>query len=70
MLAETARVAAPGARLVIITHEIRLLERLLDAAPARAAWASDEILRLKLPFKSGGLNPRIYVLRRVSVDGG
>ena len=70
LLREATRVAASGARLVLITHEIRLLERLLDSPPVRAAWATDEILRLKLPFKSGGLNPRIYVLRRVSVDGG
>jgi 23S rRNA G2445 N2-methylase RlmL len=70
MLAETARVAAPGARMVLVTHEIRLLERLLDASPTRTAWATDEILRDKLPFKSGGLNPRIYVLRRLSGEGG
>jgi tRNA (guanine6-N2)-methyltransferase len=70
LLAEAARVAAPAARMVLVTHEIRLLERLLDSPPTRAAWATDEILRLKLPFKSGGLNPRIYCLRRVTGDGG
>ena len=67
MLAEAARVAAPGARLVLVTHEIRLLERLLDATPA---WAVEEVIRVKLPFKSGGLNPRIYSLRRPAGSGG
>ena len=59
LLAEATRVAAPGARMTLITHEVRLLERLLATPDLSAAWESDQILRVKLPFKSGGLNPRI-----------
>ena len=70
LLTEAARVAAPAARMVLVTHEIRLLEGLLDSPSIRAAWAVEEVLRVKLLFKSGGLNPRIYVLRRTLGDGG
>ena len=69
LLREATRVAAPGARLVLITHEIRLLERLLAAADLQEAWTTEQILRVKLPFKSGGLNPRIYLLRRATTIG-
>jgi ubiquinone/menaquinone biosynthesis C-methylase UbiE len=65
LLREATRVAAAGARLVLITHEIRLLERLLAVSDMQAAWTTEQILRVKLPFKSGGLNPRVYLLRRV-----
>lgn len=64
LLAEATRMAAPGARLLLVTHEVRLLERLLAAPPFAAAWTPADILRVKLPFKSGGLNPRIYCLTR------
>jgi tRNA (guanine6-N2)-methyltransferase len=44
-LREAARVAAPGARLVLLTHELRLFERCLPGArawwrPERAAGAA------------------------------
>jgi predicted RNA methylase len=67
LLDEAARVAAPAARMVLVTHEVRLLESLLDTTPA---WAVEEVIRVKLPFKSGGLNPRIYSLRRLAGPGG
>ncbi len=64
LLAEATRVAAPGAQLTLITHEVRLLDRLLVAPPLAAAWQPVETLRITLPFGAGGLNPRIYCLRR------
>ncbi len=64
LLAEAGRVAAPGAHLALITHEVRLLDRLLAAPPLAAVWQPVETLRITLPFGVGGLNPRIYCLRR------
>lgn len=58
-LREAARIAAPGARAVFITHEIRLMERVLrDCAHL---WAVQQEIRV---FQ-GGLHPRIYLLDRV-----
>ncbi|CAN5850509.1 methyltransferase domain-containing protein [soil metagenome] len=57
MLIELGRIAAPGARLVLVTHEVRLTERLLEDHPlwsvvhARRAW-------------HGGHQPLLCVLRR------
>jgi len=56
-LREMARVAAPGARFVLLTHELRLLERTLRA---QAAWRSGEPLRVF----HGGHYPRVYLLTR------
>jgi SAM-dependent methyltransferase len=66
LLAEATRVAAPGARLVLITHEIRLLDRLLAEPALAAAWRRAETIRVTLPFGAGGLNQRIFVLHRRS----
>jgi tRNA (guanine6-N2)-methyltransferase len=57
LLAEAARVARPGARAALLSHELRLMERLLDES---AAWALESATRVDV----GGLNPRIFVLRR------
>jgi len=57
LLAEAARVARPGARCVLLSHEVRLLERLLSGAPV---WRVEPPIRVDL----GGLYPRIFVLRR------
>lgn len=57
LLAEAARVARPGARCVLLSHEVRLMERLLAEQPV---WQPEEIIRIDL----GGLHPRIFVLRR------
>jgi tRNA (guanine6-N2)-methyltransferase len=55
-LQEAARVAAPGARLAVITHELRLLE----ATMAReAGWRQEELVRVF----HGGHRPGIFVLR-------
>ncbi|MCY3719597.1 MAG: methyltransferase domain-containing protein [Anaerolineaceae bacterium] len=58
VLAEAARVAAPGARAVFITHEIRLMERTLREFADR--WTTQKEVRV---FQ-GGLHPRIYLLAR------
>jgi 23S rRNA G2445 N2-methylase RlmL len=61
VLAEAARVAKPGARFVLITHEVRLMDRLL--AP-QTAWTCERSIMVGL----GGLHPRIYVLQRTLSD--
>lgn len=57
LLAEAARVAAPSAACVIISHEVRLMESLLEAS-------SDWQLRHTVRINLGGLHPRIFVLQR------
>ncbi len=57
ILAEAARVAKPDARFVLMTHEVQLMEVLLERS---AEWAVEEQRRVRL----GGLYPRIFVLRR------
>lgn len=58
LLQEAARVAQPGARLVLITQEVRLMEQALTPPPT--LWQVEKVLKLTLR----GLHPRIYVLRR------
>ncbi len=57
LLAEAARLARRGARFVLITHEVRLVESLLVES---TDWATLQVLKVWL----GGLNPRIFVLER------
>jgi SAM-dependent methyltransferase len=59
LFAEAARIAAPGARMVLLTHEVRLLERV--AAQHAGAWRQEEQLRVR----SGGMTPRVYLFRRL-----
>jgi 23S rRNA G2445 N2-methylase RlmL len=59
ILREAARVAKPGARFALITHEVRLMEQLL-AQPA-FSWRVGQVLRVEL----GGLFPRVFVLEKV-----
>jgi 16S rRNA G966 N2-methylase RsmD len=59
LLTEAARVARPDARCVLLSHEVRLLERLLDGHPN---WQIEQRLRVDV----GGLKPQITVLRRVA----
>jgi len=61
VLAEAARVAQPFARMVLLTHEVRLLERI--AARFAEQWEVLDVLRVR----SGGMTPRIVVLRRSNV---
>ena len=57
LLAEAARVARRGARAALLSHEVRLMERLLAEMPA---WEVVSVTRVDL----GGLYPRIFLLRR------
>ncbi len=57
VLREAARVAKPGARFVVLSHEVQLMEYLLDES---TVWETEQMLRVAL----GGLYPRIFVLRR------
>lgn len=58
-LAEAARVAMPGARMVLLTHEVRLIEQVIQTYADR--WQVEEVVRVR----TGGMNPRMYLLRRV-----
>lgn len=58
ILREAARVARPGARFGLITHEARLMEQLL--ADEQSPWRIQQVLRVEL----GGLHPRIFVLQK------
>lgn len=58
LMAEATRLAAPGARMALITHEVRLLEH--AAAPFEAHWALQDVI----PVRSGGMTPRIFLWRR------
>ena len=61
-LREAARVAAPGARLVLLTHELRLFERCLPGA--RAWWHPERAVQV---FQKGH-HPVIHLLRRERAD--
>jgi tRNA (guanine6-N2)-methyltransferase len=58
IFAEATRVAAPAARMVLLTHEVRLLERM--ASDYTEAWRMEKVLRVR----SGGMTPRMYLFRR------
>jgi len=57
LLDEAARVSRHGARFVLITHEIRLMQNLLE----QQQWW---VLETTIPITLTGLHPRIYVLVR------
>jgi 23S rRNA G2445 N2-methylase RlmL len=58
MFAEAARVAVRGARFVLITHEIRLIEQWLAK---QSDWVQERSIKITLR----GLHPRIFVLTRL-----
>lgn len=62
VLREAARVTTAGGFFVAITQEIRLWENVVAASSAD--WTIETVLPIKLPFGSGHLHPRIYLLRR------
>jgi tRNA (guanine6-N2)-methyltransferase len=64
VLRETARVAAPGGALLLVTHELRLFERCLAAA---GRWWSVE---RAVQVWQKGHHPKVYVLRRQRETGG
>jgi SAM-dependent methyltransferase len=57
LLREAARVLKSGGRCVLLSHEVRLMESLLDDSPV---WDVEQNIRVAL----GGLYPRIFVLKR------
>lgn len=57
LLNEAARVARPGSHCVLLSHEVRLMEYLIDNRPE---WSLHSAIRIDL----GGLHPRIFVLER------
>ncbi len=57
-LREAARIAAPGARLVVLTHDLKLFGRMLDASTAWCATAEHRVYH-------GGHHPRLYRLARL-----
>ncbi len=57
VLKEAGRIAKPGAKGVFITHEVKLMEELLEESPH---WRIQQVIRITL----GGLHPRIFVLER------
>ncbi|MCD0445099.1 methyltransferase [Glycomyces sp. A-F 0318] len=59
MLRTARRLAAPGARFAVLTHEVRLMERLLPRHERH--WHAEEVHRA---FQKGH-HPRIYVLGAV-----
>jgi predicted RNA methylase len=64
VLAEAGRLVAARGRMVVITQEVRLFERVLAAQGAR--WTMTRTVPLKLPAntRSGYIRPRIYLLLR------
>jgi tRNA (guanine6-N2)-methyltransferase len=58
VFAEATRVAQPGARMVLITHEVRLLERTAERFAQQ--WQLLDLLRVR----SGGMTPAVALLRR------
>ncbi len=61
LFAEAARVARPGAPLIAITPQVRLLERSVDSD----RWAIETVLRPTIPTNASPIKPGIYVLRRL-----
>lgn len=59
ILLEASRIAAPGARAVFITHEIKLMDRVLSDYTNQ--WRVKNVARV---FQ-GGLHPKIYVLEKL-----
>jgi 23S rRNA G2445 N2-methylase RlmL len=55
LLAELSRIAAPGARLVLLTHELRLFERVLST---QSFWQVGQQFRVF----HGGHYPQVYLL--------
>jgi len=61
VFAEAARVARPGTRMVLLTHEVRLLEHTAERFAQH--WRLLDVLRVR----SGGLTPAVALLRRTDL---
>jgi len=57
VLKEAARLLKQGGRMVLVSHEVRLLDSLLEESPN---WKIEQNLRISV----GGMHPRIWVLSR------
>lgn len=57
VMQEAARVAKMGAPFVLITHEVSLMESILETS---TLWKTVEVIKINLR----GLHPRIFVLQR------
>lgn len=57
LLKEAARVVKAGGRGVFISHEVKLMDTLLEDS---AAWKIEQLVKVSL----SGMHPRIWVLRR------
>ncbi|MFQ3633820.1 methyltransferase domain-containing protein [Roseiflexus sp.] len=60
LIAESARVAAPGARMCLLTHEVRLIERVFEQHAD--AWTLTNVVRVR----TGGMTPRVYLALRTT----
>lgn len=60
LLARAAQLSAPGARLGVLTHEIRRMHQVLDAQPTGEGWRLEREHR----FFQKGHHPRLFLLRR------
>ncbi len=59
IIREAARVARPGARFAVVTHQVRLMETVLARS---GEWDIERAMTVGL----GRLRPRLFVLRRLS----
>ncbi len=57
ILREAARLLRPTGRALFITHEVRLMEQLLQES---TEWTTDQVFRVGL----GGMHPRIWILSK------
>ncbi|MBL8157140.1 MAG: RNA methyltransferase, partial [Anaerolineae bacterium] len=57
ILQEAARLLRPTGRALFITHEVRLMEQLLQES---TDWTTDQVFRVGL----GGMHPRIWILSK------
>lgn len=60
LLREAGRVAMPGTRMVLLTHELRLLE--LAASQYEQQWQPRGVVRVR----SGGMTPGIFMFERTA----
>ena len=58
ILTEATRVSSPGSRFVVLTHEVKLMNRTIDSS---GSWQPINQIKINL----GGLHPRIFILRRL-----
>jgi tRNA (guanine6-N2)-methyltransferase len=62
LIDEAARVAAPAAKLIVVTTQNQLMRAVLDRQ--REQWESTSTVSFKVPHQRGYINPYIYVLVR------